>query len=111
MARQVGEPGRGGREVPAAQEGFLAVLPQLLEDSANLPRRWLSRLRNQTLIAAQGWKIALLQIGSDQVVLAGEVIVERPFSYPGGLRDGVYTDGTDALAVEKLVGRRDQAPP
>lgn len=46
------------------------------------------------------------QVGGDQVVLGGVVLVERPLADVGRGGDGVDADGADPLAVEQPVGGR-----
>jgi len=44
-----------------------------------------------------------LQIGQDQLVLAGKLTIERHFADMGARNDQVYADGVRTVGIEKLV--------
>src|SRR6185369_16125336 len=52
--------------------------------------------------------VAGLQVGTDQLVLAAEGVVQRGLGHAGLLDDAVDADRVYALVVEQLVGRRQQ---
>ena len=106
MAWQICELGRCAQEAAAPPARILGVLPKLFEDSTDSARSRRPALRNHALVTAQGRQITFLEIGRDQVVLAGEVIVERALGHAGRLGDSVNPNGPDALAVEQSVGCR-----
>jgi len=47
------------------------------------------------------------QIGRDQFILAGEVIIERAFCHPGLFGNSIYTHAADALGIKQLGGNVD----
>lgn len=53
--------------------------------------------------------VSAVEIGSDEIVLAAEVIVERPLGDPGLLGNSVHADATDTLAVKQLACSGDDA--
>src|SRR5262249_19097248 len=110
MAWQLCGTGPARPQAAAPPARILGVLPKLLEDSTNSARSRHPALRDHALVTAQGRQITFLEIGGDQIVLAGEVIVERALGHAGRLGDSVNPNRSDALAVEQSVGCRDQAP-
>ena len=53
--------------------------------------------------------VATMEVGGNQVILAREVVVQRPLGYAGLFGHGVHAHRPDALAVEQLAGRSDDA--
>jgi hypothetical protein len=53
----------------------------------------------------------ILQHGDDQLVLVGEVRIERAARQPAGSRDRLDAGGTDALFLEHLGGGLEQLLP
>ena len=49
------------------------------------------------------------EVFADQVVLAGERVVQRALGDPGPGDDAVDADGVDALVVEEVVSRVEDA--
>ena len=84
-------------------------LGELKEDAAYLFRQSAfgagEPLRKQREIRL----VAAMQIGRNQIVLALEVVIERPLGDAGFFRHGVHADAPDAFTVEQLARRRDDA--
>jgi hypothetical protein len=55
--------------------------------------------------------VAPLEVGPDQLVLAAEGAVQRGLGHAGPLDDAVDAHHVDALVVEELVGRVEEAIP
>jgi hypothetical protein len=53
--------------------------------------------------------VSAVEIGSDEIVLAAEVIVKRPLGDAGLLGNSVHADATDTLAVKQLACSGDDA--
>lgn len=61
--------------------------------------------------APQRRLVARIKVGRDQVVLAAEMIVERPLRNARLLGDLIDADGPNAIAVEQLIGGLDDPAP
>ena len=53
--------------------------------------------------------VTMGEVLTDEVLLAGEGVVERALGYAGAGDDAVDADGVDALVVEQVVGRLQDA--
>ena len=53
--------------------------------------------------------VSRFQIRRDQIVLATEMVIERPLGQARLLSDGIDADGADSLGVKELAGRLDNS--
>jgi hypothetical protein len=100
-------PGRRD-ERAAAPGGAVDQLVERVEDREH-PRPGLRVPGEVTLDAGDAQRVAALQVGADQAVLAPEGAVEAGLRDTGVLDHPVDADGVDALGVEELVSRLEEA--
>src|SRR6266436_1698628 len=82
---------------------------QILEDGLDPGRQAATALGEPALEQRQIGLVPATEIGRDQIVLAVEMIIQRALGDAGGRRHRVDAHALDALAVEQLARRSDDA--
>ena len=109
VARQIGKLGGGAQEAAAAPFRMPRRARQVAEDRCDLVRQSTFSLVEPPFEQRQIGLVARGEIGRNQIVLALEVIVQRPLGQPGLLGHRIDAHGPDALAVEQRAGGGDNA--
>ena len=109
MAGHVGEFGRCPQEAAALPFRMSRRACQVTEDRLDLRRQASLRLREPLPEQREIGLVAAGEIGRDQIVLALEMIIQRPLGDTGLRRHRIDADAADAVIVEQRVRRRDDA--
>lgn len=110
VAGQGGELGGGAQEAAALPARMAGGAGEVDEDRRDLVRQTAFGLLEPAGHQPEIGLVARFQIGGDELVLAGEMIIERALGHAGLFGDGVDADGADALAIKQLARRFDDAP-
>ena len=109
VPRQVDQLNRCPQEPTALPFRMPCGSRKIAKDALHLVGRAAHRFSEPALEQRKVRLVSRFQIRRDQIVLATEMVIERPLGQARLLSDGIDADGADSLGVKELAGRLDNS--